>query len=286
MIESIRLARVRNARAALLLTHPFFGVLSLRLALIECDTLSTAGVDGKQLIFNPMFIDRLTQAELKGVVAHEVMHCALLHHVRMGTRNHEKWNVATDAAINILLVEDKFTLPAGGVDMPQYKNMSAEQIYNLIPDSEVSKTFSAAQDATGEVMQAGPAESGEAEAQAREWQENVQAAIRSAQSAGKLPAHIKRALGDVVAPRADWRSILRRFMSDHHKQRPTWSKRNKRFPNVYLPGNVKEGMGASYVPLIVERDPREDLERLAQRVGLDAKSRLEALRLRVNGGVD
>ncbi len=48
---------------------------------------------------------------------------------------------------------------------------------------------------------------------------------------------------------------------------------------------VKEGMVASYVPLSIERDPREDLERLARRVGLDAKSRLEALRLRVNGAV-
>ena len=244
MIESLQLARVRAARAALLLTHPFFGMLSLRLDLIESDALPTAGVDGKRLIFNPTFVDELTQAELKGVVAHEVMHCALLHHTRMGNRGHKKWNVAADHAINLLLTDDGFTLPTRACCDVKYKDMSAEQIYNLIPDSEVSFTFSAARGATGEVMQAGPAESAAAAGQAREWQENVQAAIRSAQSAGKLPAHIKRALGAVVAPRADWRSILRRFMSDHHKQRPTWSKRNKRFPNVYLPGNVKEGMGA------------------------------------------
>jgi hypothetical protein len=48
---------------------------------------------------------------------------------------------------------------------------------------------------------------------------------------------------------------------------------------------IKEGMVASYVPLAIERDRRDEMERLAERVGLDARSRLEALRLRVNGGM-
>ena len=250
MIESPQFSRVREARSVLLLTHPFFGLLSLRLNLIEDAALPTAGVDGKRLIFNPAFIDRLTQAELKGLVAHEVMHCGLLHHTRMESRNHEKWNVSTDHAINLLLIADGFTLPEGGCCDPKYTGMSAEQIYNMLPDSDTARAFKAARDATGEVMQAGPAESADAAEQAREWQENVAAAIRAAQSAGKLPAHIKRIMGETLAPRADWRAILRRFMTDHHKQRPTWSKRNKRFPGIYLPGWIKEGMG----PIVIGVD--------------------------------
>lgn len=244
MTESPQLARVRDARAVLLLTHPFWGVLSLRLQLEETRGLPTAGVDGKTLAFNPDFIDTLTQAELKGVVAHEVGHCALLHHARMGTRNPKKWNIAGDHAINLLLNDDGFTLPKSALMDKQYAGMSSEQIYNKIPDSEVDKLFGQGQSATGEFSAAGAADSADAAEQAREWQDNVQSAIRAAQSAGKLPGHIKRALGDTVAPRADWRTLLRRFMTEHTSQRSTWSRKNKRFPGIYLPGYLKEGMGA------------------------------------------
>lgn len=47
---------------------------------------------------------------------------------------------------------------------------------------------------------------------------------------------------------------------------------------------VKGSMVASYVPLRFEADPREAMERLARRVGLDARSRFEQIRQRVEGG--
>jgi Zn-dependent protease with chaperone function len=37
---------------------------------------------GRRLAYNPAFAEKLTHAELEGVLAHEVMHCALAHHCR------------------------------------------------------------------------------------------------------------------------------------------------------------------------------------------------------------
>jgi predicted metal-dependent peptidase len=37
----------------------------------------TNDTDGRRLVYNPAFVEKLTAAELEGVLAHEVMHCAL-----------------------------------------------------------------------------------------------------------------------------------------------------------------------------------------------------------------
>ena len=63
--ESQATERVRDARAALLLTHPFFGVLSLKLKLVEYSSIGTAGVNATELRFNPAFVMGLSTAELK-----------------------------------------------------------------------------------------------------------------------------------------------------------------------------------------------------------------------------
>lgn len=262
--ESPQLARVRQARAALLLTHPFFGVLSLKLALKETQAIPTAGVNTREMVFNPAFVDTLSGAELKGLIAHEVMHLALGHQTRQGLREHGRWNQACDYALNLTIIDDGFTLPPDGLVDPKYRGMSAEAIYEKLPKQSKPKrgkgkpgngTSNPGQgqpdDGSGEGDEpawgtfdsAGPEGSAEAQESAREWAENAAEAVRAAKSAGKLPAHIARTITEALAPRADWRSLLRRFMTDQVRTSTTWSRRNKRFPGVYLPGKLRDGMG-------------------------------------------
>lgn len=70
--------------------------------------------DGRRLVYNPAFVEQLTPAELEGVLAHEVTHCALAHHCRRGERDAQLWNQATDYAINPILVSNGMTLPQAG----------------------------------------------------------------------------------------------------------------------------------------------------------------------------
>ena len=268
-IESPQINRVRDARAALLMTHPFFGCLALKMELHETTAIPTAGVDTRYLHFNPDFIDTLTQGELKGVIAHEVLHLALGHHARMGKRDHQRWNIACDYALNPLLVADSFILPKDALIDAQYAGMSADAIYARLPvpppqagkgkgkpgagngqpgagqpsNAPGSGTPQAGQ-GWGDFTSPGPEGSAENNTSAREWAENAQEAAKAAQSAGKLPAHIKREVTNASAPKTDWRTLFRRFMTDQVKPRSTWSKPNKRFaPALYLPGTVREGLG-------------------------------------------
>jgi predicted metal-dependent peptidase len=99
------------ARTSLILEQPFFGSLALRLKVQADPTCKTAWVDGRTLGYNPAFVDSLSHGELVGLVAHEVLHVALGHPWRRGGREHRKWNIACDKAINTELQTSGFTLP-------------------------------------------------------------------------------------------------------------------------------------------------------------------------------
>jgi len=103
---SLQTARqqIIKARAGLVLDHCFFASLALRLQVVEDASAETMFTDGKVLAYNPLFVDKLSLAEIKGVLAHEVMHIALAHHVRRGSRDKVKWNMACDYAINKIFI--------------------------------------------------------------------------------------------------------------------------------------------------------------------------------------
>jgi predicted metal-dependent peptidase len=123
--------KLTRARTHLLLNQPFFGTLCLRLALVESHVPAMA-TDGRQIVYNPEFVESLKAAELEAVLAHEVMHCALGHQCRRGDREPRLWNEAADFAINPILTANGFTLPEGALFDPAFENLSAEEIYSRL----------------------------------------------------------------------------------------------------------------------------------------------------------
>ena len=122
-------AKLSRARTQLLLNQPFFGTLCLRLKLVPMPSFPTMATDGRRLAYNPAFVEKLTPAELEGVLAHEVMHCALAHHCRRGERDAQLWNQATDYAVNPILISNGITLPKDALIDPAFADLGAEEIY-------------------------------------------------------------------------------------------------------------------------------------------------------------
>ena len=56
--------RLVRARTQLLLNHPFFGTLAVRLKLLPGE-LPTMATDGRRIVYNPQFVQRLKPAELE-----------------------------------------------------------------------------------------------------------------------------------------------------------------------------------------------------------------------------
>ena len=131
MQHELVMERVRKARATLILERKFYGVLVSNVEPVISTALPTAGTNGKQHIWNPDYVNTLTQPELIGVQAHESEHDARHHGTRRGNRDALEWNIACDYAINGDLLAEGFTLPKERLHDPKYKGMSAEDIYRV-----------------------------------------------------------------------------------------------------------------------------------------------------------
>ena len=78
--------KIARARTALVLKHPFFATLALRLEPREDINCETAWTDGTVMAYNPDYVDQLPLDELCGLCAHIVMPPVCGHHVRRNGR--------------------------------------------------------------------------------------------------------------------------------------------------------------------------------------------------------
>ena len=129
---ALALSAMTRARAALVMEHPFFGALALRLTLQEDSSCRDLWADGKTLGFNPAYAASLPEDKLIGAQAHEILHLAFGHHVRRKARDTGLWNRACDLAINQILLDTGFSLPGGFAHDPAYAGMSADDIFEIL----------------------------------------------------------------------------------------------------------------------------------------------------------
>ncbi|HZT34961.1 MAG TPA: hypothetical protein VFA15_03505 [Nitrososphaera sp.] len=61
--------KLSKARTQLILGQPFFGTLCVRLKMVA-GKVETTATDGRQILYNPEFVAKLSARELEGVVAH------------------------------------------------------------------------------------------------------------------------------------------------------------------------------------------------------------------------
>jgi predicted metal-dependent peptidase len=267
--------RIQKARTALLLDHPFFGSLLFRLKGRESRSIATMATDGISLYYNPEFVDTLNSATLSGVLAHEVLHPGLHHHVRRNGRDPRRWNEACDFAINPLLLDAGLSLPDGILVDNRFREMSAEQIYNLLEaeaeqqscnrDEKNESSGDGTADAPsmqndseepsapvteggiGQVLDApsGNEETPSVEEQTREWSVAVNQAVTLAKQGGRVPAGLDRTLEGAAEAAVDWREMLRRLWSETTPADFSWTRPNRRhiWAGLYLPGVVREGVG-------------------------------------------
>ena len=192
---------------------PFFGALALFLRYGLDDRIPTACTNGVSVHFNPTFVDSLAPAELDAVMVHELLHCALLHHSRLGDRDPYLWNVAADIVINGMIRKEKgLKLPLNPCIDAQLENHEVEEVYEVLRTRENPPAITW----IGADIQAGdeaPDPSQEEETKAH-WRRSLHEAATMArmQGQGDLPAGLQRLIDGVTESQVDWRSALWRFL--------------------------------------------------------------------------
>ena len=254
-------AQMRAARTGLVLEQPFFGVLALRLALKpDPSPDTTMWTDGRTIGYSPEWVEKQTHDALVATIAHEVMHCAAGHPWRRDGRDQEKWNDACDRAINPMLRDCGFKLPADALGDAGDNGRSAEWIYSRMPGDKPGdqpggqgQGGGGKQDAPpqpqqgkapGEVRDA-PQDAAEDGTTESEWQAAAQQAAKAAQAMGKMPGGAKRFVTESVKPRVDWRAVLRRFVQEASNADYTWRTPNRRYipSGLFLPSLRSEELG-------------------------------------------
>ncbi len=234
--------KITKARAGLVLDQPFFGSLALRLKMTADETCKTAWTDGESLGYNPAWVEGLSLEEIKGVLAHEVMHLACAHHARRGGREQRKWNVAGDYAINQILEDAGMSLPRGRLLDPAFKDLAAEEIFGRLPDEQQGGVGNDP-GGCGEIRdgKTGPdgkiPTPGEMTESEQEWKVATTQAAQTARAMGRMPGSIERMIGKMLEAHVDWREVLRRFIDQTCRNDYTWTRANRRYlsTGLYLP---------------------------------------------------
>jgi predicted metal-dependent peptidase len=218
------------ARTRLILERPFIGALVMHLPLVpvaaaRCETVAT---DARALYYNPTYIAALTLAETQFVLAHEAMHCALGHFARRSHRVRRRWDVACDHCANLLLIDEGLRPPAGALANPDFRGLSAEEIYPLIPPEPAESTLDRhlfEEGGTGAPLASSSTDADERAALAQRWQSRTVAAVQQARRAGRLAESWLRRVDGMIQPQLPWRALLARYLmstarDDYSFQRP------------------------------------------------------------------
>jgi len=103
---------------------PFFYALISRLNIIPVRANNlhpTASVDSLgNVVFNVDWLSKMSLLETEVVLAHEVLHVALLHLLRLGGKHREICNIAQDIKVNAILTESDFTIPKPAIQIERY----------------------------------------------------------------------------------------------------------------------------------------------------------------------
>jgi len=247
--------RISKAMTALVLDHAFFAALALRLKIVETSACPTGYVNGEEIGFNPDWIKGLRDKQIQGFLAHEVMHLAMTHHTRMLDRDHEWWNIAGDFAINNILKEAGMELPDTQCIDPKYKDMAAEEVYDIVYDS-TKKPKGPKQDPGGcggikpmEGKDGGKPSPNDIKKEEEDWKIATIAAANAAKQQGELPGHLKSFIDELKAPKLDWREILREFVEVSAKNDYTWKTPNRRYlqSGIILPSLLSKELGTAVI---------------------------------------
>jgi predicted metal-dependent peptidase len=267
-------AKLTKARTQLILDKPFLGNLVLRLPLKAAGSwCRTSATDAKSFYYNPSFINQLDNHQVKFVLIHEALHCALTHFSRRGNRLKHKWDLACDFAINPLLVKEGFHPP---LDLPifhKYQGMIAEEIYPMIDDSIDTKPMDQhlyddnpkddASESDGGLREddlpnnsakdndknnhqnntnsssladkPSPLTPDEIQQLSSKWQKNLASSAQFAQQAGKLDGEFVKLIDFFLQPQFSWQSLLSQYMFSFSGDDFSYARPSRRSGNAILP---------------------------------------------------
>lgn len=233
------------------------GILMLGERVVD-DAVPTACTNGRDEKYGRMFVDSITDAELRFTVLHECYHKLYRHLItwrHLYDIDPMRANIACDYVINIKITDDNTdgfaVMPKGCCYDVKYRGWDSAAVFNDLPENNSSDGEGGE---LGDDTETGFDEhdwEGAEELtpdEVRELERDIDEAVRQgALAAGKLGTGVDRDLADLLEPQVDWREVLREFIQTTcaGNDYSTWQRPNRRYVSsgYYMPSGISEQVG-------------------------------------------
>ena len=251
-------AKISQAKAKLLVSQPYFGTLTAKLELVINDDIEAFKSNGIRLEINSDYLEGLELSEVEFVLANGAMHASLAHEQRRGKRSGWLWQIATDMAINDMLLQNGLDMPYGAQYRKRFSGMYAEEIYAELKDDILrdDEDLEYEADESDDVKPQENEQQQEKQKELEQTQEELEeeilqeqllaeeaiSALKAKMQSGEAPQSIERFFEVERFGKIDWRDELRlaldRFFRDDYAMMPPSKK--LLYKGIYLPSNISQ----------------------------------------------
>lgn len=252
-----RAKKISQAKAKLLVEYPYFGTLASKIDVIMNDDIEAFKSDGRKLEINSEYLQHLELSEMEFIFANGAMHASLVHEMRKNNRSGWLWQMATDMAVNDMLVKNGLDMPYGAQYRERFSGMYAEEIYAELKDdilrddedleyeaddsNDVQNSDEKKNDAKQNKQQTEQALEEEI-LQEQLFAEEAMTLLESTMQKGEAPVTIERFFQLDDFGKIDWRNELRvaldKYFRDDYVMMPPSKK--LLYSGIYLPSNISQ----------------------------------------------
>lgn len=215
--------KLNRAKTKLMLEHPYFGSIASTLKIEVNENIESFSSDGSSFKYNDDYFKELSVEEVEFALANSAMHQALNYKNRINGRQDWLWQLATDYAINDMLVKNNLYAPAHINLDSRFDGMYAEEIYSILDTEIDDKEYAEQEQKRIEKDIVSPSELEDIE------EDLLKQINQKMKDQGELPKDLKRFFPELLIDTIDWRSELHRYLNVHAKEDYRFSPPNKKY---------------------------------------------------------
>ncbi len=210
--------KFQKAKTKLMLEHPYFGSIASALKFVKDDNIESFQSDGTKFSYNDDFINSCSIEEIEFSLANAAMHYALAHQNRKHTRQNWLWQLATDYAINTMLIKNNLFPPERINYQSRFENMYAEEIYAILENEIDDKDYTQEEQKSEKIKHIEDEEA-----------QFLEQLLQKAITQDELPKDLDRFFPTINQSHIDWRNRLYQYIHRHAKEDYRFFPPNKRY---------------------------------------------------------
>jgi predicted metal-dependent peptidase len=210
--------KLEKAKAKLMLEHPYFGSIASALAFTPDDNIEAFESNGTRFAYNDDFLDTCSVEEVEFALANAAMHYALAHQNRLGKREGWLWQLATDYAINAMLMKNNLHPPDRINYQPRFEGMYAEEIYAILENEIDEKEYLQERQKHEKII-----------TDEQEDAEFLEQLLQKAIAQDELPKDLDRFFPQIAESKIAWRDALYQYVHRHAKEDYRFFPPNRRY---------------------------------------------------------